>query len=202
MLKKIKVALLKRWGTLSEKQSIWDSEYDAGKWTYSKILPNNEATEPIYRFLEMFSSGGSILDLGCGSGMTALEMTNNFAEYVGVDVSQVAVEKARLALCNEPTRRRKVSFTVADIATYQPSARYKVILFRESIYYVPQCQIKDMLRRYSTHLLPNGVFIVRLCDRYKYEYIAKLLMSRFGGQQVFVADDSAMSIFVCSAHKP
>jgi len=37
-----------------------------------------------------------------------------------------------------------------------------VILFRDSIYYVPRAKIKRMLDRYSQYLREGGVFIVRM----------------------------------------
>ena len=108
MIRKILSAIVKRWGSSLAKQRVWDSEYKAGQWTYSRGGPNNEAREPIYEFIEKYGANGSILDLGCGSGMTALEMKNNFVEYIGVDVSEVAIEKARLALSKEADRKSVV----------------------------------------------------------------------------------------------
>ena len=148
--------------------------------------------------LEAYAADNSILDLGCGSGMTALEMKNNFKEYVGVDVSEVAVEKAREALSRELDRAGKVSFVASDIYEFAPARKFSVILFRESIYYVPLHRIKSMLQRYSTHLLPHGVLIVRLCDRHRYKSIVKILELDFQGKEVFAANDSPMSIFICS----
>jgi SAM-dependent methyltransferase len=191
-------AIIKRWGSFYAKRAIWDSEYSAGRWTYKRGQQNNEGHDPIYGFLQSYGGGGSILDLGCGSGMTALEMKNNFAEYVGVDVSDVAIEKARVALANEPDRAAKVRFVVSDFSVYVPARDFSVILFRESIYYVPQHRIKAMLEHYSAHLLPDGVLIIRLCDRRRYKSIAKLLISDFDGKEVFVASDSRMCIYICA----
>jgi len=160
-------------------------------------MANNEGSEPIYRFLKHYGKGGSILDLGCGSGMTALEMTINFDDYLGVDVSEVAIEKAREVIAKEADRVPKVRFTVSDIFTFTPLGKFSVILFRESIYYVPEHRIKSMLDRYSAHLIPTGVLIVRLCDRYRYKNIATILQRHFQGKELFAANDSSMSIFVC-----
>jgi trans-aconitate methyltransferase len=201
LISKITNAIVKRWGRPSAKQRVWDSEYTSGQWTYTRTLANNEGCEPIYGFLEHYGKAGSILDLGCGSGMTALEMKINFDDYLGVDVSEVAIEKARAVISKEADRARKVRFTVSDISTFMPLGNFSVILFRESIYYVPQHRIKGMLERYSAHLLPTGVLIVRLCDRYRYKNIATILESHFQGKELFAANDSSMSIFVCSPNR-
>ncbi|MGI0134223.1 MAG: class I SAM-dependent methyltransferase, partial [Candidatus Micrarchaeaceae archaeon] len=187
-----------RWDSLAAKQRAWDSEYEVGRWTYDRGGQNNEGQEAIYRFIDRYNAGGSILDLGCGSGMTALEMKCDFREYVGVDVSQVAVEKARATLSREADRANKVRFFVSDISTFLPTGQFSVILFRESIYYVPQRRIKGMLERYCSYLGPDGVFIVRLCDRYRYKSIVTILETELKITETYMPGDSTMAIFVCS----
>jgi SAM-dependent methyltransferase len=201
LLRRISSAIRKRWGNQSAKQSAWDSEYSSGKWSYTRSSNNKEADDPIYGCLEKHGAGGSILDLGCGGGMTALEMKNNFGEYLGVDVSEVAVEKARSVLSKEADRAEKIQFMVSDIFTFEPPHGFSVILFRESIYYVPHRQIKGMLERYMAHLLPGGVLIVRLCDGLRYKGIVKVLEKEFDGEKVFTASDSRMCIIVCSPRR-
>jgi SAM-dependent methyltransferase len=201
MMRRIIAALMKRWGSSAAKQRVWDSEYKTGKWTYDRKGHNNEANEPIYRFLEKYGTGGTILDLGCGSGMTALEMKNTFREYVGVDVSDIAIQKARAALSEELSRAKKVRFFVSDIATFEPDGQFSIILYRESIYYVPQHKIKAMLDRYCSHLLTGGVFIVRLCNRDKYKGIISLLEGSLRIIEKYASQDSTTTILVCSPTK-
>jgi SAM-dependent methyltransferase len=191
-------AFAKRWGSAAARKRAWDSEYATGKWTYERNGPNNEAQEPIYRYLAKYGAGGSILDLGCGSGMTALEMTNNFDRYVGVDVSELATEKARGLLAAESDRSGKVSFHASDIFTFEPARTFSLMLFRESIYYVPVRRIEPMLRRYASHLDENGVFIVRLCDRQKYQSIVGILESNFAVLEKYLPEDSTLVILICS----
>ncbi len=198
MIRKIIAAFVKRWGSPRARQSVWNSEYQTGKWTYDRNGQNNEAQEPIYKFLHKYGESGSILDLGCGSGMTALEMKNTFRCYTGVDVSDVAIEKARSAISDEPDRTKKVQFFVSDISTFVPNGRFSVILFRESIYYVPQLRIKGMLARYCSHLLPEGVFLVRICDRDRFRKIIDLLETELQVIETYEVNDSKMSLFVCS----
>jgi SAM-dependent methyltransferase len=198
LIKKIAIALTKKWGTTSAKRSVWDAEYRRGRWTYERGGCNNESREPLYRLLEVHGQDASILDLGCGSGMTVLEMKNNFKEYVGVDISDAAIKTATIALSTEADRSSKVRFAVSDISTFVPDRKFSLILFRESIYYVPAHRIKPMLTRYREHLLPGGAIMVRLCNRRRYRNIIRILEGDFGGKEVFRADDSPMSIFLCS----
>src|SRR6185436_19758258 len=79
------------WGTARMKQELWDREYAAGKWNHCE----NTAGDRIYAFVEKYCRNGSILDMGCGSGNTSNELdANRYGDYTGVDVSDVAVQKA------------------------------------------------------------------------------------------------------------
>jgi SAM-dependent methyltransferase len=202
MLRKIAVAYTKRWGSPAAKRRVWDAEYQAGRWTYDKSGQHNEAGEPLYRILEDFSAQGSVLDLGCGSGMTALEMTDNFKAYVGVDISEVAVAKARSILAEEPGKADKVRFFASDITLFSPDLVFDVILFRESLYYIPAHAIRSTLVSYTSYLSPRGVFIVRLCDRNKYRSIVATLESLFRVKEAPAERGSAMSVYVCSPATP
>ncbi len=118
----------------------------------------------VYPYVEKHAKRGSILDLGCGSGSTANELASDtYREYVGVDISDVAISKA-INVTKENLRLDKNTFIQDDIFSYVPTQKYDVILFRDSIYYVPQRRIKGMLDRYSKYLKEEGVFIVRLWD--------------------------------------
>jgi SAM-dependent methyltransferase len=198
MIRKLWHAIGKRWGSVSTKQRIWDAEYKAGRWTYDRSGPNNESREPIYGFLERYGRDGAILDLGCGSGMTALEMKPNFQEYVGVDISDLAIERARATLNKESDRADRVRFFVDDIVSFVPAAEFSIILFRESIMYIPQHRIEGMLRRYCSYLRPGGLFLIRICDTNRFRGIIQILKSNLQVSETFVpGGDSTMAIFVC-----
>jgi SAM-dependent methyltransferase len=115
--------------------------------------------------VEKYAAQGRILDLGCGSGDTAVELAlDSYRDYTGVDISDVAIAKAVLR-SQEAGRAQKNHFDQSDFSNYTLAGQYNVILFRDSIYYVPLRKIKTMLEGYSAHLTANGVFIVRSFGR-------------------------------------
>jgi SAM-dependent methyltransferase len=64
----------------------------------------------------------------------------------------------------------KNEYFQSDIFTYVPTQHYDVILFGDSIYYLNDRRITEMLDPYSRYLKPDGVFIVRtwtLKDRHR-----------------------------------
>jgi SAM-dependent methyltransferase len=152
------VAALKSYGPSGIKKLLWDTEFYGTKWDFI----NNTAGDCVYPNLEKYANGGSILDLGCGPGNTANELAATaYESYVGVDISEAALEKARKRT-RESGRERKNVFFQGDFIKYQPEQKFDVILFRESIYHVPMSKIKDTLDHYSRYLKADGVFIVRI----------------------------------------
>ena len=169
-------ALLLAHGTKRIKKSLWNAEFARGRWdSLAETLG-----DCIYPCLEQYGRDGSILDLGCGSGNTGAELAaNTYHDYTGVDISDVAVEIARKRT-EEEGRTEKNRYTQWDIFSYEPTQRFDVILFRESIYYVPGPKMKEMLDRYSNFLKRDGVFIVRLwTGSGKYRGVVDLIEANF-----------------------
>jgi 2-polyprenyl-6-hydroxyphenyl methylase/3-demethylubiquinone-9 3-methyltransferase len=175
MLRATRIRVIKGWASTRAKARLWDSEFASGQWTYLE----QTADDPIYRYLEKYTAGGSLLDLGCGSGNTGNELDRTkYSSYTGTDISAVAVQKARLRT-KQNGRQAQNEYICAPIEAFVPSRTYDVILFRESIFYVPRRRIKPVLRLYARYLAPRGAFIVRMCDRDKYKPIVKLIYEHY-----------------------
>jgi SAM-dependent methyltransferase len=146
------------YGPSSIKRRLWDKEYSGDKWDFA----DSTVGDCVYNHLERHSANGNVLDIGCGSGNTAVEVAADaYQTYVGVDISEAALAKARKRSA-ETGRQEKNRFVCADFLTYVPSGQFDVILFRESMYHVPVGRVKATLNSYSKYLRPGGVFIVRL----------------------------------------
>lgn len=168
--------LLQTYGTKSIKRSLWNVEFSRGRWDCLETSPG----DVVYGYVEKYANKGSILDLGCGSGSTGDELdATAYGDYTGVDISDVAVERARRR-AEESGRAGKNKYLQVDISDYVPTQQFNVILFRDSIYYVPRAKIKRMLDRYSQYLSEGGVFIVRLWSvSGKYKKIVDTIESGF-----------------------
>jgi SAM-dependent methyltransferase len=151
-------SFLKIYGPSSLKNLLWDKEFSGSKWDFI----DNTVGDCVYPFLEKFAQNGSILDLGCGPGNTANELSADvYRMYVGVDISEAALAKAKKRT-QENDRTAKNSFVKSDFLGYTPTKEFNIILFRESRYHVPYGQVLEILDKYSKHLKSGGVFIVRL----------------------------------------
>jgi SAM-dependent methyltransferase len=145
------------YGPSNLKKRFWDKEYSEEKWSFAY----DTVGDCVYAHLERHVANGSILDIGCGSGNTATELAPTYKTYLGVDISEAALAKAKRR-SEECGRKDKNRFECGDFLTYVPSGKYDVILFRESMYHVPLGKVKSTLDRYSEFLKDDGVFVVRL----------------------------------------
>jgi SAM-dependent methyltransferase len=156
--KSVIASFLKSYGPSKIKKLLWDKEFSAGQWNFI----DDTTGDCVYENLEKYANNGSILDLGCGPGNTANELNANvYQRYVGVDISDAALEKARKRTV-ENGRGGKNIFVQGDFIAYTPTLQFDVILFRESMYHVPIARIKETLDRYASYLKKDGVFIVRI----------------------------------------
>ena len=95
------------------------------------------------RMSRRYASNGSILDLGCGSGSTGNELDPAaYERYVGVDISDVAIAKAQQRT-EENRRTDRNSYRAVRHLQLRAEPAFDVILFRESIYYVPRGRSRD-----------------------------------------------------------
>jgi SAM-dependent methyltransferase len=191
--------LLKRYGPSSLKKVFWDQEFANGHWNFI----DNTLGDPVYPHLEKYVGHGSILDLGCGPGNTATELSSPYRNYVGLDISEVALEKARKKTA-EVGRSERNRFACGDFMSFDPGQKFEVILFRESMYHVPLGKVKAVLDRYTQFLTEDGVFIVRLYlagshgeKRYRPKQVMRVIEDEFEMIEKANYDDvSATSIAV------
>lgn len=156
--------LLQRYAPASLKRHLWNREFASGHWTCLE----RTGSDPIYPHLEQYANNGNILDLGCGPGTTAIEVSPTaYAHYTGVDISEVALQTARRrSVQTEHTARQE--FVQADIAKYRPTRSYDVILGGDSLYYLPPRQLTPTLARYAQFLKPSGVLLIKLSQMPKH----------------------------------
>lgn len=129
--------LATRFAPLRVRGIAFDEKYRCGRWVF-ETDGGPELTSVICRYLQK----GDILILGCG-GASILEdlKREGLNSALGVDLSQEGIRLAsRFASDN-------ISFRVADMITFECPQAYDVILFSESLNYVPAVRQVDLLRR-------------------------------------------------------
>jgi 2-polyprenyl-3-methyl-5-hydroxy-6-metoxy-1,4-benzoquinol methylase len=183
-----------RYGSFETKKKIWDEEFQSGRWRHLE----DTRTDPVYAYIGKYAKHGSILDLGCGSGATCLEMdVDVFSTYTGVDISQAAIDSANLKL-KGTTREDRAHFVLGELESFEPNEKYDLILFRESIYYLPKVKIIPTLHRYSEYLDKEGHIVIRMHDKSKYNHITKMVEKHFVVVDRYTPTDLSAIIIVLS----
>jgi 2-polyprenyl-3-methyl-5-hydroxy-6-metoxy-1,4-benzoquinol methylase len=168
--------LVQRYGPQTLKRRLWNAEFSAGRWDYL----DKKGQDSVHHEIEKYANQGAVLDLGCGWGNIGIELKPSaYSFYTGVDISDIVIEKARNKAISTGRADRN-EYRQSDILTFLPERQYTVILFGDSIYYVPLAQIIPLLKRYSQYIDNAGVFIVRIFDaRGKLRRIVDLIESHF-----------------------
>lgn len=101
---------------------------------------------------------GRALDLGCGEGRHSLWLATRGWEVVGVDFSEVALDKARRIAAQAPSRSRdRLRYVLADVTTDSFEGEYDLIL--SAFLHFPPPQRKALLDRAINSLKPEGILI-------------------------------------------
>lgn len=133
----------------------WDRQYAAGRWDFLQDVRELAHHSIIAGYFRRYGFNGSVLDVCCGEGILQGILGNeSYLSYVGVDISREAINKA-MARANS-----KTTFFFGDVATFNPSQRFEVIVFNECLYYFEDPI--DLLRRYENFLSEGGVFVVSM----------------------------------------
>jgi trans-aconitate methyltransferase len=144
---------------------LWDRDFSRGHWNQLTQIGGDSFYPTLLRYLR----GGALLDLGCATGTTGRGLpAGAFRRYIGVDLSLVAITLARQ---ESPAH----TFHVGDIAAFTPDEACDVILFRESLYYLPTAKVPKALAHYRQHLTPQGVIVVRIWNRHEHANLVQLL---------------------------
>lgn len=108
------------------------------------------------RIREILQPHHRVLELGCGTGSTALELADRVDRYIGTDVSpqMIAIAQAKLSAATPP----HLSFAVHDAARL-PSGPQDVILALNLLHLVPD--LEAVLARIHAALPPGGLMIAK-----------------------------------------
>ena len=185
-------AVLKRFGSNQMKSKTWNREFSKGHWDYLMGTDStNDSNRNLGRdYIEKYCDQGSILDLGCGWGNTGLELSENkYRYYKGVDISDVAIQKAASMCQSDNVRKSKNDFVVGDVSKYTPDRKYDVILFKESLCYINRFCRKKVLNNYTRYLEKNGVVIVIMVDKERFQNIPNMICKNFRVIEKYVPEE-------------
>jgi 2-polyprenyl-3-methyl-5-hydroxy-6-metoxy-1,4-benzoquinol methylase len=104
-----------------------------------------------------FGSGGSVVDIGCGSGDIAAWLAQQGYEVVGVDFAPSAIAKARSAHANV----EGVTFDVVDVCRRPlPGGPFDALLDRGCLQGIPSDDRQAYLRHVAAAAKPGAHFLL------------------------------------------
>ncbi|MEU5842199.1 class I SAM-dependent methyltransferase [Rhodococcus sp. NPDC047139] len=130
----------------------WDEKYAASDLVWG-APPNPVIVEHVASLPH-----GRALDLGCGEGRHSLWLATRGWEVVGVDFSEVALDKARQIAAQAPSRSRdRLRYVRGDVTADSFGGEYDLIL-SVFLHFSPP-QRKALLERAIHSLKPEGILI-------------------------------------------
>lgn len=151
-------------------ESRWDKEWKSGTWGYlDKITVERSRLSIIGGvFIQMLApENASVVDVGCGEGpLSDFLNVNQKSNYVGVDLSKVAISNARI-------KRPSIKFIHSPANLFNPENKFDVVVFSDVLYYT---EYEKVIAQYLNFLNPKGIMIISIfhqTDKLKYEEIFK-----------------------------
>lgn len=161
-------------GDVPVAESIWDKQYQEGRWRYLGELPEAARYSLLAGYFRCLKPGGAVLDVACGEGLFLKYLAGGYAYYLGVDISAAAI--ARAAACLDG----RTEFVRADAEDYTAGRQFDVVVFNECLYYFYD-PLRAIERYAATALKPGGLMLLsnflgssramRLIARLKARYV-------------------------------
>jgi SAM-dependent methyltransferase len=112
-----------------------------------------------------------VLEIGCGNGRDAVEITKRTNNYLGIDISEKLIELAKQKVPN-------ANFQVADIETFTFPGDLDMVFAFASLIHVPKEALARILIEAGMALSENGV--IRLSMKYADTYSETTKEDEFG----------------------
>lgn len=140
--------------TASNDARFWDRT--ARKYAKAAIADQAGYARTLDRTRALLGPSVRVLELGCGTGTTALRLAGNVQSYLATDISpeMIAIAKKKRAAGAFPT----LDFRTATVEAFTPEAvQFEVVLRFNYLHLVRD--LPATLSRIHTLLVPEGLFI-------------------------------------------
>lgn len=159
------------------KQHAMYETYAQNKWPWfvDKLDPDIDEY-----LLALGSNPLDILDLGTCSGSQAIELAKRGHRVVGTEISETALEKAKLAAAGQPGLA--ISFQFDDIANSRlGDGQFDVVLDRGCYHCICSFNHEEYVASVQRVLRPRGVLLLKVMSSEEKRYMS---YDKVGGREV------------------
>ncbi|MDX6768791.1 MAG: class I SAM-dependent methyltransferase [Elusimicrobiota bacterium] len=156
------------------RRRAWDDSYAGGHWDFLDSTDQRPRHYAIAGLLSdrLPSMGGRVLDAGCGLATLYPLLRGRASAYVGLDLSDEALKKARAAYGAEPG----TSFVHAPFESFNEDG-FDAVVLNEVLYYYPLAAIERVFTHAMSRLRPGGILIISMNRNLKAKLIWRGLES-------------------------
>lgn len=137
-----------------EKQNVFEAYNLIADW-FSESRRNQGLIEKSYldQLIAMVGKTGTVLDLGCGTGMPMMGyLIDEGLQVTGVDASERMLEIARQHLPD-------AEFICSDMRKFSVDRKFDAIIAWHSFFHLPSEDQPAMFGIFKAHLNPGGVLL-------------------------------------------
>ncbi len=122
---------------------------------FNDIGARTKDIDILFSYLEDGVIDPQILEIGCGNGRDAKEISRRTKNYLGIDVSEGMINIARDTVPN-------TEFIVADMETYTFPENLDAVVAFASLLHSDRATFASVLQKAWNSLTPEGVFYISL----------------------------------------
>jgi len=165
--------------TKQNKERVYESYEEIVPWFDEARTKTLMEAEYLNLIVKLIPAGGSVLDLGCGTGEPIAQFfINKGFKLTGVDGSQKMI-----ALCKQ--RFPNEEWIVSDMRDVNLEQQFDVVLAWHSFFHLDPDSQRKMFKLFSAHTKPGGILAFTSGDE------EGEIWSDNGGQQLYHASLSS-----------
>jgi Cyclopropane fatty acid synthase and related methyltransferases len=123
-----------------------------------------------YKFVaKMIKKSDNVLEIGCGSGLGAIFLSQNCNSVVGIDLKNHEIEEAKSI-----NRRENVRFECKNFFDFNNEEKFDAIVLLDVIEHMSEQEGERFIKETVKHLNKDGMLILGTPSIYSYEYQGEL----------------------------
>jgi len=136
-------------------RELWNQQYTNNRWAYLHDIEQFPRYALIGALCDKLHPAAKVLDIGCGEGIL-LSWLHLCKQYVGIDLSGVAIEKAIAR--HGPDQRGRFICSSAESYCHSSDEKFDIIVFNEVLYYFEDAV--EAISSYACRLVDTGYFLI------------------------------------------